>query len=167
MLGQLVGQQVFDEVLLHLTERDDADASFRKLGVFQPSDGLIDDGLCFGAVGACLSEVVGAVYGNQLYLRYTVVHRREGEEFAIVVLGVAKGDEALVARAIMPSEIAGGQRQGDTVVENALHIVDVSLGLVYGVGGEETGGRHLFGVAHADERFSSCDSSHGLAGGHL
>ena len=60
-----------------------------------------------------------------------------------------------------------GQRQGDAVVEYALHVVDVGLGLVYGIGGEEAGGRHLLRVAHADEVLAACYGSYCLAGGHL
>ena len=72
-----------------------------------------------------------------------------------------------MTRTIVPHEVAGGQREGDAVIEDALHIVDVGFGFINGIGGEEAGRWHLFRVAHADEGFSSSNGSNGFACGHL
>ena len=110
MLRQLVGEQVLDEVLLHLAERHDTDAALGELVVAQASYHLLHDGLSLRTVAARLTIVVGAVDGNELHLRCTVVDRRERVELALVVLCIGESNQALMLRAIVPCEIAGGQR---------------------------------------------------------
>ena len=167
MLRQLVGEQVFDEVLLHLAERHDADAALRQLVVAEAAHHFLDDGFGLGTVAARASVVVGAVDGYELHLRGAVVDRGEGVEFALVVLCVGEGDEALVARTVVPRQVACGQRERDAVVEDALHVVDVGLFFVNGIGGEETCRRHLLRVAHTDEGLAAGNGADSLGGGHL
>ena len=98
MLGQLVGEQVFYQVLLHLAEGHDA---YRGL-LGQAAQRLLYDGLGLGAVAACAPVVVDAVHGYEGDARRAVVGRWEGEQAPVVVLCVAEGDEALVPRAVVP-----------------------------------------------------------------
>ena len=53
------------------------------------------------------------------------------------------------------------------VVEDAVHVVDVSLLLVHLLSGEETGRRHLLRVAHTDECLAARYCSNSLARRHL
>ena len=85
-LGQLIGEDILDEVLLHLAERHDTDAQLRQFGVGQPSQCFLHDGLGFAAVTACLTHIIGAVDGDEAYLRQTVVDGGEGKEPSVVIL---------------------------------------------------------------------------------
>ena len=111
--------------------------------------------------------VVGALHLHEAHLRLPVVGAGEGVQLALVVLLVAEGDERLMLRAVVPREVVSRHGERDTLVEDAVHVVDFRLILVHLLRGEEAGGRHLLGVAHADERLASCDGPYGLAGGHL
>ena len=96
-----------------------------------------------------------------------VVNGRECQQIVAIILGIAESNQALVLTAVVPIQLMLTQREGDAVVEDALHIIDVGLFLVNGVGREETGRRHLLAVAHDNERLTAGNGSNGLTGGHL
>ena len=70
-------------------------------------------------------------------------------------------------RAIVPGEVARWHRHGNTVVEDAFHIVERSVFLVESAGLEEARWRHLLRVAHTNERLTTGNGTHGLARWHL
>ncbi len=114
-----------------------------------------------------MSLVVNAVDGHEAYFRHTVVGRWECEELIAVVLRVAESDEAFVLAAVVPFELVFAEREGDAVVEDALHVVDVGFFLIDVRRGEEVGGGHLLAVAHDDKGIASGDSADGFARGNL
>ena len=69
--------------------------------------------------------------------------------------------------AVVPCEVMRWQRQGDAVVQNALHVVVLGIALVGLLHGEETGRGHLFWVAYHDEGLTTGDGADGFARGHL
>ena len=125
------------------------------------------DGLSLCAVAARLAHVVGSVDGHEGHFRLTVIDGGEGVELAVIVLAVAEGNQTFVAAAVVPGEVVVGEGQRDAVVKDALHVVIVSFRLIDGGGHEETGGRHLLGVAHHDERLAAGNGTDGLTGRHL
>ena len=135
--------------------------------VLEDAHHLATDGLGLGAVAARASVVIDAIHGDEAHLRRAVVHRGEGVEFAVVVLVVAEGDKRLVAAAIVPTEVARGHGKRDTIVEDRLHVVVLSLALVRLLHLEETRRRHLLRVSHYHERLSARYRTHGLRGRHL
>ena len=96
-----------------------------------------------------------------------VVNRREGQQIVPIILGIAECDQTLVLTAIVPVQLMFTERQGDTIVQDALHVVDVSLFLIHLGRHEEAGRRHLFPIAHHDQRLASCYGSHSLTRWHL
>ena len=69
--------------------------------------------------------------------------------------------------AVVPAQVVFTQRQRLTVVKDTLHVVNIGFFFINLGGREETGWRHLFAVAHHNQRLASCNGSHGLAGRHL
>ena len=126
-----LGQVIFYQVALHLAEGDDADAVLLQLLILQPAQDLIDDGLRLAGVAPGASFVVDAVDGHQRHPGHTVVGRGECEQAVAVILRIAERDQALVLAAIVPGELMLAQGEGDAVVEDALHVVDVGLFLVH------------------------------------
>ena len=100
-------------------------------------------------------------------VRHHVVGRGEGNQTVVVIVFVAECYQALVLRAVVPAQVAGGHGKRDAVVKDALQVVHVGRLLVRAAHGKETGWGHLLGVANDDGRPCTCQGAYGLAGGHL
>ena len=103
--AELLAEQVFDKVLLHLAERNDTYAQTGKLRVFQPSYHLVDYCLSFDPVAAAVALVVDTLDRNQMHLARAVVDGREGEQTVAVVIGIAESYKALVPASVVPGEV--------------------------------------------------------------
>ena len=112
------------------------------------------------AVVKALDPVQGDAGGH-------VVVGREGEKPPVVVAHVAERDQALMSTAVVPSEVAGRERYGQGVVEDALQVLLVGVLLVEGVHFEEACRRKLFGVSHNHEALTPGYGADGFAGRHL
>ena len=159
-------QKVFNEVLLHHAEGDDADALRVGIGC-QAAFHFLDDGLGLGSVRTAASLVIDTLNGHELHLRLLVVNGREGDEFAVIVFVVGEGDERLVARTVVPVELQRRDFQRATVLQNALQVIDVGFILVHVGRGKETRWGHLFGITHHDKCLTAGNGSNGFAGRHL
>ena len=96
----------------------------------------------------------------------------EGDERALVDLGVGERDEPLVERAVVPRQATARQGGGEHVEDRLDALGDRLVGadrggVAVGDGGEERGRRQLAGVAGDDDLAGPRDRRHGLGRRHL
>ena len=164
-LRHSLGEDILNEVALLFRE---CHHSNTLLGLLLKSvQHLIGNSLGLGAVGTCLAIVIESLDILPGDVRHPIIGRREGYQTVIVVVYIAECNEALVLRAVVPSQIVSRHRQRDTVVEYALKVVGIGILVIGSIHCEETCRRHLLGVAHDYRSTSTRERSDSLTRRHL
>ena len=139
-------------MLLLGVESDHANRQPRgaKLGRLQARHQVGHQRFGFNLVGARAAFFVAPghpVKADRVVLRR---RRRKRHQRAAVVLVVAKGDQALVARAVVPRQVARRQAGAQAFVQDAFqvafHVRHVVVRAVFAA--KKVGGRQLLGIAH-------------------
>ena len=98
---------------------------------------------------------------------FPVIYRREGKHGVFIKLLITESDEALMPASIMPMQISGWHPKCQTVIQNAVQILNIQVIFIYCIPGKEAGRRHLIGITYDNRIFASCQYTHGFTGGEL
>ena len=159
-----VAEQVIDEMLLIDVKGDDTNALIAQKRIVASTLEFGNDSLGFCPVLPLFAPFKDTVHMDKADLAFTVVDRGESVELTFIETGVRIGDEAFVAAAVVPQQVSLGHVQSQAIVQNAFQIFHIQIFFVYGVGGEEGGGRHLLGVTYDHRIATPGQNTHGLAG---
>ncbi len=90
-----------------------------------------------------------------------VIRRREGIEPALVVHGIAEGNQAFMTGTVVPAQGFHRHAKGHAVIKHAFQIGDIRflLGLP---GFKEVRGRHLLRISHHNHLAAPANGSHGF-----
>ena len=132
----------------------------------QPPNDLAHDRLRLLAVGfAAASLVDAALHMNVAHGIVASDGGRKGDQFASVIFGVGKGDQAFMAAAVVPLQPHARNVRGETFVEDALLTGQNSpIVVIAAIGGAfpDAGRRKLFGVADDDRLIPARDGADGV-----
>ena len=167
MLGHLFIQIIFYQTLLHLAERDNTYTVFTQFLIRQTPNNFLHNRFSFSWITTSTSLVVSTLKLYQRYLWQTIINRREGVQSAVIILRITECNQAFMLTAIVPSKITWRDRQCNTIIQNAVHIINFCLFFVNSRCCKETGRRHLHWVTHYHQSPTTSNSAYCFAGRHL